>query len=171
MFSRDEDARLRFLVARYGEENWKLISREMRSRSPRQCRERYKNYLSPQLSTRPWAESEDELLRKKFREIGPRWAQMSAAFVGRSDVAIKNRWAAICARDGPPVALESPGGAIPSGPDAVRGRASEFSISRLLWNPGDTAAPMKTEIAVEDDRRDRGLAGCFARLCENTLFG
>jgi hypothetical protein len=175
MFCRDEDARLRVLVARYGDDNWSVVSEEMHSRSPRQCRERYKNYLSPHLSTQPWAESEDALICEKYREIGPRWAQMATDFVGRSDVAIKNRWAAICARGGPPGKIEGDGTpdksvkSFGNGEDAVAGDPSEFSIARLLWNPGDSGAPMKTEIAREADRRDgalRGFLPSIARMVE-----
>jgi hypothetical protein len=65
----------------------------------RQCRERYKNYLSPRLSTGPWSDSEDELLKLKVAEFGPKWAKIAYFFTGRSDVSLKNHWAAISGRD------------------------------------------------------------------------
>jgi hypothetical protein len=145
MFSPDEDSRLRFLVERYGQDDWRLISHEMHSRSPRQCRERYKNYLSPEISTRPWAESEDTLLRQKYREMGPRWARMSGFFVGRSDVACKNRWAAICAREGH-AGDRGNHGAKGKSAQARANAAGEFSIPHLLWGPGERVPTAKAEI-------------------------
>jgi hypothetical protein len=97
MFSAEEDNRLKALVAQVADPEWKQIAAQMPNRTPRQCRERFKNYLSPDLSTRPWSEPEDDMLREKVAEIGQRWAQISQFFAGRSDVSLKNRWAAIIA--------------------------------------------------------------------------
>jgi hypothetical protein len=47
----------------------------------------------------PWLEDEDRLLRAKVAELGPRWAKMTQFFCGRSDVNIKNHYAALMARD------------------------------------------------------------------------
>jgi hypothetical protein len=95
MFSAEEDKHLRELVAQYGERDWKQIVRNLPNRTARQCRERYKNYLSPELTTDPWTEAEDDLLRQKYVEFGPKWAKIARSFKGRSDVSLKNRWASI----------------------------------------------------------------------------
>jgi hypothetical protein len=92
MFSFEEDVLLRQLVEQYGDNDWKVIAQEMPNRSRRQCRERYKNYLAPDLSNRPWSDGEDALLRDKVAEYGPKWAKISVFFKGRSDASIKNRW-------------------------------------------------------------------------------
>jgi hypothetical protein len=97
MFSAEEDNHLKLLVAQIADPDWKQIAAQMTNRTARQCRERYKNYLSPDLSTRPWNDVEDVLLREKVRQFGPRWAQISHFFPGRSDVGLKNRWSAISA--------------------------------------------------------------------------
>ena len=91
-FSKEEDQRLRNLVFKFGDNNWKMISNFMPGRSSRQCRERYIGYLSPSLSFKPWTSEEDALLIEKLKEIGPKWSKMVPFFEGRSDCNIKNRW-------------------------------------------------------------------------------
>jgi Rps23 Pro-64 3,4-dihydroxylase Tpa1-like proline 4-hydroxylase len=59
-FLKAEDDLLRRLVEQSGETNWNLISSFMNGRNARQCRERYKNYLSPQLHNSPWTTAEDD---------------------------------------------------------------------------------------------------------------
>jgi hypothetical protein len=98
MFSADEDQALRRLVSQFGDRDWIAIASQMPNRTTRQCRERYKSYLSPELTNQPWSDSEDDLLREKFREWGPKWATIAGFFKGRSDVALKNRWATLSAR-------------------------------------------------------------------------
>ncbi|OHS96096.1 hypothetical protein TRFO_37767 [Tritrichomonas foetus] len=95
MFSPQEDETLKQLVSQYGDKDWKLIARKMPNRSTRQCRERYKNYLAPEIKNGPWTREEDELLRSKYQEFGPRWSTIATFFESRSDVNIKNRWTSI----------------------------------------------------------------------------
>jgi hypothetical protein len=71
-FQKSEDDQLRALVLQFGESNWKLISLHMNRRNARQCRERYKNYLSPAFKHTPWSEEEERLLSEKVSELGPK---------------------------------------------------------------------------------------------------
>jgi hypothetical protein len=98
-FLKAEDDMLRELVEKYGESNWTIIARYMRRRTARQCRERYKNYLSPKVRNRDWTEDEEELLAQKVREFGPKWAKIAVFFESRSDVNVKNHWAALMSRN------------------------------------------------------------------------
>ena len=91
-FTSDEDERLRYLVKQLGDQNWALISSFMPGRLPRQCRERYIGYLSPNLNKSPWTPEEDRVLLRKLLEYGPKWMKMVPFFKGRSDCNIKNRW-------------------------------------------------------------------------------
>ena len=93
MFSAAEDNTLRELVLEHGEKNWRVISKYMPNRTTRQCRERYKNYLAPNVTNGPWTTEEDLLLEQKYMEYGPKWATIAQFFKNRSDVNIKNRWA------------------------------------------------------------------------------
>jgi hypothetical protein len=91
-FLPEEDLRLKELVTKYGTVSWDVIAREMPGRNPRQCRERWKHYVS---STRPkseWSPAEDMLLYQKMEEMGPRWTNLAQFFPGRTDLQVKSRW-------------------------------------------------------------------------------
>ena len=91
-FSPQEDQRLIDLVNLFGISNWKVISQNFPGRTQRQCRERYKTYLAPGISKDPWTPEEDELLKQKFDEYGPKWSVISKYFIGRTDNNLKNRY-------------------------------------------------------------------------------
>ena len=91
-FTDEEDAKLLRLVQEFGSKDWIKISQMMETRNPRQCRERWNNYVNPALRTDPWTPEEDMILERKFAEFGPRWNKISKFFVNRSDNNIRNRW-------------------------------------------------------------------------------
>lgn len=91
-FTPEEDKLLTHLVSLYGTTDWNFISSKMISRNPRQCRERWNNYLNPCLTAEPWTIEEDRLLVAKYRELGSHWSKISKFFVRRSDNAVRNRW-------------------------------------------------------------------------------
>jgi hypothetical protein len=64
----------------------------MPNRNVRQCRERYKNYLAPNLRQGDWTAEEDALLTQLFMEHGAKWNTISRSFVNRSDISLRNRW-------------------------------------------------------------------------------
>lgn len=102
-FLPNDDQRLKDIIARdqYGSEkdiDWNVVAAEMGTKTARQCRERYKNYLSPSLSNGAWTQKEEELLTQKYEEYGPKWAKMAPFFPGRSDVNIKNHWTSMLNR-------------------------------------------------------------------------
>jgi hypothetical protein len=97
-FTKVEDELLKSLVQKYGESNWCAVAAQIKTRTPRQCRERYKNYLSPKIKNGPWTPEEEELLAKKVAEIGPKWAHISTFFAPRSDVNVKNHWTSMVNR-------------------------------------------------------------------------
>jgi hypothetical protein len=91
-FTQEEDALLFDIVTRDGESNWPMIAQKLGTRDCRQCRERWKNYLSPSVSRSPWTPQEDALLREKYAEFGSQWCLIARDFPNRTDVNIKNRW-------------------------------------------------------------------------------
>ena len=91
-FTQEEDTYLRFLVSKYGENSWALISSFMPHRNVRQCRERWFKYLSPTVKNNEWTEQEDMLLVQKRKELGPKWKEISKFFDGRTDINIKSRF-------------------------------------------------------------------------------
>jgi hypothetical protein len=91
-FTPEEDDRLTAIVNQLGDSNWKRIACYMGDRDCRQCRERWKNYLAPNVCKDPWTAEEDRLLQAKYRELGSQWAMIARFFPSRTDVNLKNRW-------------------------------------------------------------------------------
>lgn len=91
-FTPEEDEKLRNLVQAHGTNSWNLIAGLMGNRNARQCRERWKNYVNPELRNEPWTLEEDKLLVEKYEEYGPKWNKIAKHFVNRSDNSLRNRW-------------------------------------------------------------------------------
>jgi hypothetical protein len=91
-FTVSEDHTLSGLVTRLGDNDWTTVASQMPGRTPRQCRDRWKCYLSPHVSNDKWTENEDQVLIEEYGRIGPRWSVIAGALKRRSEVAVKNRW-------------------------------------------------------------------------------
>jgi hypothetical protein len=91
-FTKEEDEILIRLVGQVGTSDWSRVAQLFGSRNARQCRERYTNYLNPDLKAGEWTPEEDALLFHKAREYGPKWNHISKFFTARSDNALRNRW-------------------------------------------------------------------------------
>lgn len=91
-FTREEDAILLRVVQEIGARDWKMIASHLMGRNARQCRERWNNYVNPDVVNRPWTEEEDKLLMEKYKKNGPRWQALASYFHGRSVNNVKNRW-------------------------------------------------------------------------------
>lgn len=87
-----EDDKLLLLVRMYGEGKWKQIADIMIDRSARQCRERYANYINPNLKIGNWTKEEDATLERLFNEHGPRWSKLAQTFGNRSSQALRSRY-------------------------------------------------------------------------------
>jgi hypothetical protein len=91
-FSPEEDAQLRHLVSEHGLSAWVEIANLLPGRNPRQCRERWKHYLSSDQGSLPWTEAEDALLFEKVAELGPKWTRLAKVLGNRTDIEVKMRW-------------------------------------------------------------------------------
>jgi hypothetical protein len=91
-FTAEEDTLVRQLVDQHGTRQWDVVARSLPNRSARQVRDRWKHYLSPQVSLRQWTVEEDRLLLHLGAQIGPQWSTLVKFFPGRTDVSLKNRW-------------------------------------------------------------------------------
>ncbi|OHT12435.1 hypothetical protein TRFO_17703 [Tritrichomonas foetus] len=70
-FTPEEDEKLKQLVSMYGTNSWPIIASLMGGRNHRQCRERWKNYVNPDLrNSEPWTYEEDYLLEKNTQNLG-----------------------------------------------------------------------------------------------------
>ncbi|KAK8870693.1 hypothetical protein M9Y10_008580 [Tritrichomonas musculus] len=90
-FTKSEDTQLYNLVKLYGENDWRTIADQMPYRTPRQCRERWTNYVNPGLNKKPWSISEDMCLLMKHHDFGNKWKIIQRFFPGRSKNDIKQR--------------------------------------------------------------------------------
>jgi hypothetical protein len=91
-FAPEEDARLRSLVDALGVKNWDQIACFMGGRTPRQCRDRFNNYLLDSLQNTPWTPEDDAILIEQYHLIGPKWVEIGKMLHGRSGNNVKNRW-------------------------------------------------------------------------------
>lgn len=91
-FCDDEDIRLKELVCQYGTNNWKRIAQEFNDKNPRQCRDRWNNYLDPSKVRGNWRLEEDLLLIKCYLFNGATSNQVIHLFQNRSSNEIRIRF-------------------------------------------------------------------------------
>ena len=106
-FTKQEDILLVNVVNELGTRDWEAIANRIPNRNARQCRERYTNYLAPNLSHDPWTPEEDSLLEQKLKELGAKWVNISKYFKNRTDTMLKNRWL-VLSRRSPHLAKHTP---------------------------------------------------------------
>jgi hypothetical protein len=90
-FSPEEDAKLRNLMGAMGQGNWTEIAGHLPGRTPRQCRERWKLYLSPELKLEPWSLEDEQRLLKMYFTVGPKWTLIARTFPDRTSNNVKNK--------------------------------------------------------------------------------
>lgn len=91
-FSKEEDEKLIKIVNKHGAKNWPQIGKLMKTRTGRQCRDRYQNYLKPGCNNKDWTKEEDDLIMEKVDQLGSKWSLISNFLEGRTGCAIKNRY-------------------------------------------------------------------------------
>jgi hypothetical protein len=89
VWSQSEDAKLRELVEAPGAMNWVWIAEGLGHRSPKQCRERYHDFLEPRLNHDPITPEEGAEIERLVSTIGKSWAAIAGKLPGRSDTAVK----------------------------------------------------------------------------------
>jgi hypothetical protein len=72
--------------------HWTVIADRVPGRTARQCRERYLNYLAPNVALGQFSQDEDLRLRSLYAQYGAKWSQFVNFFEGRTDIALKNRY-------------------------------------------------------------------------------
>ena len=71
----------------------------VKRRSPRQVRERWINFLNPELSKEPWNPEEEATLVRMHSKHGNKWAKIAKKIPKRNENQIKNHWISICRKN------------------------------------------------------------------------
>ena len=90
-FTETEDNLLRLVVSKTGTDDWQLVASWMGCRTARQCRDRWKHYLSPMTNTNDWTPAEDQILIENYKVLGSHWGALASLFPGRTSVGVRNR--------------------------------------------------------------------------------
>ena len=92
LFTIEDDVKLKSLITSKMFRGWKDIAKQMPKFSPKQLRDRWHNYISPDNNFEPYTMEEDAIIAQKVAEIGTKWSVISSILVGRSDNSVKNRY-------------------------------------------------------------------------------
>ncbi|KAF8057715.1 MYB118 [Scenedesmus sp. PABB004] len=99
LWSPEEDAVLNVLVAKHGPKKWAQIAVELGTKGSKQCRRRWKNFIAiDERKQGIWTAEEDAALLDGHRRHGNKWTAIAQEIGGRTDNAVKNRWAALTKR-------------------------------------------------------------------------
>lgn len=90
----EEDALLVYLISQ-GFQNWGKLAQQMNGRTAKQCRERWRHHLDPQVSKEEFSAEEDKIVFEKQLEFGNSWAQISQCLPGRTEDSVKIRFKAL----------------------------------------------------------------------------
>lgn len=90
-FTPEEDKILIETVAHFGAEKWSYIASFLENRSMRQVRERYVNYLKPNINSSPLKLEDYKLLADLIKDYGNNFSALSKIFIGRTAVFLKNQ--------------------------------------------------------------------------------
>jgi hypothetical protein len=92
-FGTADDSELVDYVLTYGDNNWAYIAEHMSGGfTARQCRERWRHYLDPDVTATEWTSAEDAQLLAKVEEFGAHWTTIAHQFPGRSGNTVRNRY-------------------------------------------------------------------------------
>lgn len=92
VFSKEEDEKLKKIVnyARKKKDiNWKYVAQQMGTRSVRQCKERWMNYLDKRKNKNEFSKDECAFILEKTNEIGHKWSKIASMMKNRTSISVK----------------------------------------------------------------------------------
>jgi len=97
VWSDEQDEMLRVLVIMKREKNWEKIAKEIKGKTPSQCKKRWKNALAPSMikvtERRKWVPEEDDKLTKLVKKYGTKnWRIIASHLKGRLPKQCRERW-------------------------------------------------------------------------------
>lgn len=98
IWEENEDIKLLELIKIYGPSHWSIIAEKLPGRQGKQCRERWRNHLCPDINKQEWIETEEWRLYLLHQLLGNSWATLSKLLDNRTDNCIKNHWNSIMKR-------------------------------------------------------------------------
>ena len=96
MWSHDEDQALLDIIKGHCRQKWNIVADELKKRlsgttkTGKQCRERFRNYLDPNITRREWTKSDKIVFLVLHKQYGNHWGQITKYYIGRSDISLKN---------------------------------------------------------------------------------
>lgn len=89
-FTKEEDELIQKYVQENGLKDLIKLENMLLNRNVKQIRERYRNYLNPEVIQSPFTQEEDDLLVKSYPEYNGKWCEIVKLFPGRTDILLRN---------------------------------------------------------------------------------
>ena len=90
-WTKEEDDLLMDLIQKYGLK-WCKMEPYFVDRKSKQIRDRYMNYLRPDIKQQKWTQEEDNKLIEHYRRLGNKWTKIAQMLPGRPENQVKNRF-------------------------------------------------------------------------------
>ncbi|KAG2491470.1 hypothetical protein HYH03_010255 [Edaphochlamys debaryana] len=72
--------------------NWVEVAKHVPTRTGKQCREKWRNDLRPDISKEPWSSREEYIVCRIHCQVGNQWADIGRFLPGRAENSIKNHY-------------------------------------------------------------------------------